>query len=107
MTDKKLKSKSSFENGERNQSTKCVVGISGVIQKMFYDSENGTVHLYHPRQEFKPKAIPQHVLDIIDIALSGKTTLSVRFWDPPSSVHSENFPKHLSDFIEAVFKSDK
>lgn len=107
MTIKKLKSKPPFENTEDKKSQKCVVGISGVLQKMFYDSENGTVHLYHPRQEFKPKPIPQHVLDIIDIALSGKTTLSVRFWDPPESVHQENFPKHLSDFIEAVFKSDK
>ena len=106
MTDK-LKTKQFFENGEDKSASKCVVGISDIIQKMFYDSENSSIHLYHPRQEFKPKPIPQHVLDIIDIALSGKTTLSIRFCDPPESVHPENFPKHLSDFIEAVFKSDK
>lgn len=108
MTNQKvLIRKTPFKNVENKDSSKGVVDISDVIQKMFYDSENKKIRLCHPCQTFKSHTVPQHVLDIIDIALSGKTTLSVRFWDSPESVHQENFPKHLDDFIEAVFKSNK
>lgn len=87
----------------------CAQSVSSLIQKTFDNNQPSSVRLYHPKQEYKPNPVPQHILDIINISVGGQTNLSVRYWDSVERARQgkSNFPKHLDDLIHQMFNHAK